>query len=71
MISQYKSRNLPIKYKIILIGDCNVGKTSLFYRYIKNEPLTKQQATIIDFRYKKIKITDKEVQLCIWDTAGQ
>lgn len=27
--------------------------------------------TAVDFRYKEIKVRDKSVRLCIWDTAGQ
>jgi Ras-related protein Rab-1A len=27
--------------------------------------------TTIDFRYKTIRLHDKQVRLCIWDTAGQ
>lgn len=60
-----------MKYKIILIGDSGVGKTTLFWRYIQNETLPDQPITTIDFRYKHIDLHDKRARLCIWDTAGQ
>lgn len=59
------------KYKIILIGDCCVGKTSIFWRYIHNETNLDQPLTTIDYRYKTIRLQEREVRLCIWDTAGQ
>jgi small GTP-binding protein len=59
------------KYKIILVGDSGVGKTSIFWHYIHNEVSTDHPMTTIDFRYKMIKLHDKLVKLCIWDTAGQ
>lgn len=48
-----------------------MGKTTLFWRYVNNESLPDQPSTTIDFRYKNINLHDKEVRLCIWDTAGQ
>ncbi len=60
-----------VRYKIILVGDAAAGKTSIFWRYIKNEEPVDHLVTTIDFRYKNIEIQDKKVKLCIWDTAGQ
>ncbi len=60
-----------VRYKIILIGDAGTGKSSIFWRYISNEDLTDRLVTTIDFRYKDIQVQEKQVKLCIWDTAGQ
>jgi small GTP-binding protein len=53
------------------VGDSGVGKTSLFWRYLHKETFCEEPMTTIDFRYKTISLHDKEVRLCIWDTAGQ
>lgn len=59
-------------FKVILIGDGEVGKTSLIKRYIFNEFLTDYKATIGSNLYvKDLKYDDKDVKLTIWDIAGQ
>lgn len=66
-----KASSVEPTYKIILIGDCGVGKTTIFERYIYGKIFPDQSITTIDFRYKNIKVQDKNIKLCIWDTAGQ
>jgi len=59
-------------FKVILIGDGGVGKTSLIKRYVFNEFLTDYKATIGSNLYvKDLKIGNDEVKLTIWDIAGQ
>ena len=59
-------------FKVILIGDGSVGKTSLIKRYVFNEFLTDYKATIGSNLYvKDVKYDDKDVKLTIWDIAGQ
>ena len=58
--------------KIILIGDCNVGKTSFLNRfcygtYKKNNPCT----VGLEYGQKIIKIGQSKVLVQLWDTAGQ
>jgi GTPase SAR1 family protein len=59
-------------YKILIIGDKDVGKTSLIYRYINNEFNEKNDTSIgLDFQEKTVKVTPKKkITLMIWDTAG-
>jgi len=58
-------------FKIILIGDCNIGKTSLINRYIHNSFENEYLCTIgVDFMMKTLEIEDKQIKLQIWDTAG-
>ena len=59
-------------FKIIIIGDAGVGKTSILLRYIENKfvPTTTSIGYISD-RKKLVKVNGKDVQLHIWDTAGQ
>jgi len=59
-------------FKLILIGDGEVGKTSLIKRYVFNEFLTDYKGTIGSNLYvKDLKFKDKNVKLTIWDIAGQ
>jgi GTPase SAR1 family protein len=41
------------------VGDAGTGKTSIFWRYIKNEAPLDHLITTIDFRYKAIQVQDK------------
>lgn len=59
-------------FKIILVGESGVGKTSLLNRLV-NEPFNDNYLTTIgvDFKIKTFYINNKSVKLQIWDTAGQ
>lgn len=60
------------QFKLLIIGECNVGKTSLKIRYTENkfDPNVKPNAGI-DFKVKTITLgTLETVKLSIWDTAG-
>eukprot|EP00731_Ephydatia_muelleri_P005657 Em0002g1833a len=59
-------------YKLILIGDSRVGKTSIIYRYVDNVFSNSLMHTIgIDLQTKTIEVDGKKIKLQIWDTAGQ
>jgi len=59
-------------FKIIVIGDSNVGKTCLTYRFCGGRFLERSEATIgVDFREKTVQIDEEAIKLQIWDTAGQ
>jgi len=59
-------------YKILILGDAGVGKTSIMRRYTDNIFSHLYKATIgADFLSKQIYCEDKLVTLQIWDTAGQ
>jgi small GTP-binding protein len=60
------------QYSVLLVGDTNVGKTSLLTKYVHDKFTTAFNPTIgIDFKIKTLKINDKKMKLRIWDTAGQ
>jgi Ras-related protein Rab-6A len=60
------------KYKLVFLGDQNVGKTSIITRFMYDSFDTSYQATIgIDFLSKTMYLEDRTVRLQLWDTAGQ
>lgn len=67
-------------FKLLLIGDSNVGKTSILTQFVDNLYSDCFISTIgVDFKVKTLtidqlldgKTTRKSVKLWIWDTAGQ
>eukprot|EP01105_Mastigella_eilhardi_P014582 TRINITY_DN3317_c0_g4_i1.p1 TRINITY_DN3317_c0_g4~~TRINITY_DN3317_c0_g4_i1.p1 ORF type:complete len:205 (-),score=72.51 TRINITY_DN3317_c0_g4_i1:261-875(-) len=59
-------------YKVVLLGEGCVGKTSLVLRYSRNEFVENHVTTIqASFTEKRLNIDGKSVKLNIWDTAGQ
>lgn len=59
-------------FKIIVIGDSGVGKSSLTVRLSEDVFYKDYASTIaIDFRMHQMTFMDKKVRLQIWDTAGQ
>ena len=62
-----------IEFEVILVGESNVGKTSIFKKFIDDTFSDTLACTInIDYRVKSIKINENLiVDLKIYDTAGQ
>ena len=61
-----------ISLKIIILGDSNVGKTSILLKYVDGYFPTIYVATIgVEYKVKKITINGVDINLHIWDTAGQ
>lgn len=59
-------------FKILLIGDSNVGKSSLLTRFADDEYQASYLSTIgVDFKIRTVKVNGKTIKLQIWDTAGQ
>ena len=64
--------NEDITFKILILGEVAVGKTSFLYRYVEEYFPEEYIATIgVDFKTKKIKKNDTQIELQIWDTCGQ
>ena len=59
-------------YKVMLLGDASVGKTSLTLRYISGFFLEDLKLTIgVDFYSKTTDFNGKKVKLQIWDFGGE
>lgn len=62
----------PLEIKVCVIGDTDVGKTSLSMRYCHGEFPENSTPTIgASFLQKRVLIDGMEISLQIWDTAGQ
>lgn len=72
MQSTKKPKDYSALFKMIIVGDSGVGKSSLMLRKCDNIFLDTAISTIgVDFRYVTITVNDVSVKLQIWDTAGQ
>jgi Ras-related protein Rab-1A len=59
-------------FKVLLIGDSSVGKTSVLLRYVDDKFNAEFQTTIgVDFKVSTFAMEGKSVKLQLWDTAGQ
>jgi Ras-related protein Rab-18 len=59
-------------FKILIIGDAGVGKSSMLLRFTDDSFDEHIQSTIgVDFKVKHLDVNEKRVKLTIWDTAGQ
>ncbi|KAG7270574.1 hypothetical protein CRUP_000139 [Coryphaenoides rupestris] len=59
-------------YKVLVIGDLGVGKTSVIRRYVHHSYSHNYRATIgVDFALKVLSWEDETVRLQLWDIAGQ
>lgn len=58
--------------KIILVGNNNVGKSSIISKYVENDISENILNTFSNDKFKKIiEIKDEKIELDIWDTVGQ
>ncbi|TXT61191.1 MAG: Small GTP-binding domain protein [Promethearchaeota archaeon] len=65
------SRRL-LKFKVVVAGAKNAGKTSLIRRYATGKFHSDLLSTIgVDFETKKVEIDETDILLNIWDFAGE
>ena len=59
-------------FKVLLIGNSGVGKSSLLVRFADDLFTDNFMPTIgVDFKIKTLMVDNKSAKLQIWDTAGQ
>ncbi|XP_051542102.1 ras-related protein Rab-38-like [Myxocyprinus asiaticus] len=72
MSSTMHSNQKEHLFKILVIGDLGVGKTSIIKRYVHQTFSTNYRATIgVDFALKVLNWDSETVRLQLWDIAGQ
>ena len=63
---------MTIKYKLVILGDTSVGKSSIVQRFAHNSFFEFQEPTIgAAFVCKDIEVDNEKIRVEIWDTAGQ
>mmetsp|Transcript_71227 Transcript_71227/g.200388 ORF Transcript_71227/g.200388 Transcript_71227/m.200388 type:complete len:205 (+) Transcript_71227:374-988(+) len=61
-----------VSFKYIMVGDTEVGKSTLLLMYLEKEFIPSHEMTIgVEFGSKTLRIRNTNVKLEIWDTAGQ
>ncbi|XXG83622.1 hypothetical protein AAC387_Pa10g1335 [Persea americana] len=65
------SSSYDLSFKILLIGDSGVGKSSLLFSFISNAVDDPAPTIGVDFKIKQLTVAGKRLKLTIWDTAGQ
>ncbi len=61
-----------VQFKLSLLGDGGVGKTSIKNRYLTGKFTDKYMTTLgVDFSSHTLEVDDKKVFIAIWDVAGQ
>jgi len=64
--------NKIFQFKLVLLGESAVGKSSLVLRFVKGQFLDYQESTIgAAFLTQTVLLNDTTVKFEIWDTAGQ
>eukprot|EP01013_Petalomonas_cantuscygni_P027335 TRINITY_DN5019_c0_g1_i1.p1 TRINITY_DN5019_c0_g1~~TRINITY_DN5019_c0_g1_i1.p1 ORF type:complete len:199 (-),score=24.11 TRINITY_DN5019_c0_g1_i1:1106-1702(-) len=59
-------------FKLVLLGESAVGKSSLVLRFVRGEFYEYQESTIgAAFLTQTVQIGDRSIKFEIWDTAGQ
>eukprot|EP00979_Chaetoceros_neogracilis_P011824 scaffold2993_cov266-Chaetoceros_neogracile.AAC.5 len=59
-------------FKLLMIGDAGVGKSSMLLRFTDDSFDEHIQSTIgVDFKVKHLDVSSKRIKLTVWDTAGQ
>ena len=64
--------NPEFAFKVVMLGDSGVGKTSLVKYEIKNSFISNRDSTIIfEHSFKNFSVMGKNVRMQIWDTCGK
>ena len=58
--------------KVIVVGNEQVGKTSMITRFAKGVFTDSYKKTLaVDFLEKRMVVSNEEITFLLWDTAGQ
>lgn len=80
-MNNFSNNSYDKNFKILLLGDCSVGKTCFLLRYVEDTFTENHITTIgVDYKTKIFEYTNGEnnnpnqkelIKLQVWDTAGQ
>jgi small GTP-binding protein len=66
------SAGFAVRFRVVLIGDSSVGKTSLLGQLVDRRFDERQVSTIgANYQVYSMELEDLRVEVQIWDTAGQ
>ena len=72
MVSGSQEDEYNYLFKVVLIGDSGVGKSSLLSRFAWDQFSLDTKSTIgVEFATKTVRIDGQTVKAQLWDTAGQ
>lgn len=72
MSTSYGGDGYDHLFKLLLIGDAGVGKSSVLLRFTDDSFDEHLQSTIgVDFKVKMLNVQGKVIKATVWDTAGQ
>uniref|UniRef100_A0A3B3WSI8 EF-hand domain-containing protein n=1 Tax=Poecilia mexicana TaxID=48701 RepID=A0A3B3WSI8_9TELE len=58
-------------FKVVLVGNSSVGKTSLLRSFCEGRFHPSTTATVIDYSVKTLTLDNMQIAMQLWDTAGQ
>ena len=71
-MNEQNNNKILKSFKVILVGETGVGKTSIFNRFCTGKYDGNHSATVgVDFEVKEVKYNDKDYSIQLFDTAGQ
>ncbi len=71
-IKTIPNQEYDMLFKVLLVGNSGVGKSSLFLRFVDEIWEDSFVPTIgVDFKIKTLLMENKKIKLQIWDTAGE
>ncbi len=67
-----KNTNTEYSFKVVIVGETGVGKTSILKRELNNEFSEKYTPTLsLEHNYKNYSINETTICLHLWDICGQ
>ncbi|KAH8830879.1 P-loop containing nucleoside triphosphate hydrolase protein [Flagelloscypha sp. PMI_526] len=59
------------RYKLVVVGDSVVGKTCLFFRFVKGEFPEEYAPRVFESYVAEVQVDESNIELALWDMAGQ